>query len=39
MIVHIDGRADINTILRECGLDRFHGAKVIYSLFRAGCSP
>jgi hypothetical protein len=34
--VHIDGRADINTILRDCGLDRFHGAKVIYSLFSSG---
>lgn len=36
VIVHIDGRADINTILKECGLDRFHGAKVIYSLFSSG---
>ncbi len=36
VIVHIDGRADINSILRECGLDRFHGAKVIYSLFSSG---
>jgi hypothetical protein len=36
VIVHIDGRADINTILRDCGLDRFHGAKVIYSLFSSG---
>ena len=34
--VHIDGRVDINTILRDCGLDRFHGAKVIYSLFSSG---
>jgi hypothetical protein len=34
--VHIDGRADINTILRDCGLDRFHGAKVIYSLYSSG---
>jgi hypothetical protein len=33
VIVHIDGRADINTILRDCGLDRFHGAKVMYSLY------
>ena len=33
VVVHIDGRADINTILHDCGLDRFHGAKVIYSLF------
>jgi len=36
VIAHIDGRADINIILRDCGLDRFHGAKVIYSLFSAG---
>ena len=36
VIVHIDGRADINTILRDCGLDSFHGAKVIYSLFSSG---
>ena len=34
--VHIDGRADINTILRDSGLDRFLGAKVIYSLFSSG---
>jgi hypothetical protein len=36
VVVHIDGRADINTVLRECGLDRFHGAKIIYSLFSSG---
>ena len=36
VIVHIDGRADINMILRDCGLDRFHGAKVIYSLYSSG---
>jgi hypothetical protein len=36
VVVHIDGRADINTILRDSGLDRFHGAKVIYSLFSSG---
>jgi hypothetical protein len=36
VVVHIDGRADINTILRDCGLDRFHGAKVIYSLHSSG---
>ncbi len=36
VVVHIDGRADVNTILRDCGLDRFHGAKVIYSLFSSG---
>jgi len=36
VVVHIDGRADMNTILRDCGLDRFHGAKVLYSLFSSG---
>ena len=36
VLLHIDGRADINTILRDCGLDRFHGAKVIYSLYSGG---
>jgi hypothetical protein len=36
VVVHIDGRADINTILRDCVLDRFHGAKVIYSLYSSG---
>jgi hypothetical protein len=36
VVVHIDGRADINTVLRDCGLDRFGGAKVIYSLFSSG---
>ncbi|HZL64330.1 MAG TPA: DUF4388 domain-containing protein [Thermoleophilia bacterium] len=36
VLVHIDGRADINTVLRDCGLDRFHGAKVIYSLYSGG---
>jgi hypothetical protein len=36
VVVHIDGRADINVILRDCGLDRFHGAKVIYSLYSSG---
>ncbi len=36
VLVRIDGRADINIILRDCGLDRFHGAKVIYSLFSSG---
>jgi hypothetical protein len=36
VLVHIDGRADINTILRDGGLDRFHGAKVIYSLYSSG---
>jgi len=33
VIGRIDGRADINTVLRDCGLDRFHGAKVIFGLF------
>ena len=32
----IDDRRDIGTVLKECGLDRFNGAKVIYSLFSAG---
>ena len=36
VVVHVDGRADINTVLRDSGLDRFHGAKVIYSLFSSG---
>ena len=36
VLVRIDGRADMNVILRDCGLDRFHGAKVIYSLFSSG---
>ena len=36
VIVHIDGHADVNTLLRECGLDRFHGAKIVYSLFSSG---
>lgn len=36
VIVRIDGRADINTILRNSGLDRFHGAKVMYSLYSRG---
>ncbi len=35
-VVHIDGRADINTVLHESGLDRFHGAKVMYSLHSKG---
>jgi hypothetical protein len=42
-IVHTDGRADINTILRDSGLDRFHGAKVMHSLHSRGlisvCEP
>ena len=36
VVVHIDGRADINTILRDCGLDRFRGAKVVFSLYSSG---
>ena len=35
-VVRMDGRADINTILRDSGLDRFHGAKVMYSLHSKG---
>ena len=36
VVCSIDDRRDIGTVLRECGLDRFNGAKVIYSLFSAG---
>ena len=36
VICWMDGRHDINTIVKECGLDRFNGAKVIYELFKAG---
>jgi hypothetical protein len=36
VVCWIDGRHDINTVLKECGLDRFHGAKVVYDLHRAG---
>ncbi|HUK78142.1 MAG TPA: DUF4388 domain-containing protein [Thermoleophilia bacterium] len=32
----VDGRHDINTVLTECGLDRFNGAKIIYDLHQAG---
>jgi Domain of unknown function (DUF4388) len=32
----VDGRHDINTVLTECGLDRFNGAKIIYDLYQAG---
>ena len=32
VVCWIDGRHDINTVLKECGLDRFNGAKVIYEL-------
>ncbi|MEZ5126333.1 MAG: DUF4388 domain-containing protein [Thermoleophilia bacterium] len=35
-IVRMDGHADINVVLREAGLDRFHGAKVMYSLYSRG---
>jgi hypothetical protein len=35
-ICWMDGRHDINTIIKECGLDRFNGAKVIYELYRSG---
>jgi hypothetical protein len=33
---HIDGRRDINTVLRDCGLDRFTAAKLIYGLHSNG---
>ena len=36
VVCWIDGRHDINTVLKECGLDRFNGAKVIYDLHKAG---
>ncbi len=36
IVAHIDGHADVNTILRDCGLDRFHGAKVIHGLHARG---
>jgi hypothetical protein len=36
VLVRIDGHADISTILHDCGLDRFHGVKVIRSLHRSG---
>jgi Domain of unknown function (DUF4388) len=36
VVCWIDGRHDINTVLKECGLDRFNGAKIIYDLHRAG---
>lgn len=35
-VVHMDGRADITTLLHEAGLDRFHGARVMYSLHSRG---
>jgi len=36
VICQMDGRRDINTVLKDSGLDRFHSAKVIYSLFSSG---
>ncbi len=36
VVCWVDGRHDINTILKECGLDRFNGAKVIYDLNQNG---
>jgi hypothetical protein len=36
VVCWVDGRHDINTVLKECGLDRFNGAKIIYDLNRAG---
>ena len=32
----VDDRRDLGTIIKECGLDRFSGAKVIFSLYSAG---
>jgi hypothetical protein len=34
--IHIDGRTDINTILRDCDFDRFHGAQLMRELFARG---
>ena len=36
VVVRIDGRADINVVLRDSGLDRFSGAKVIHGLYSSG---
>lgn len=36
VICWMDGRHDINTILKECGVDRFNGAKLIYDLYKSG---
>jgi Domain of unknown function (DUF4388) len=36
VVCWVDGRHDINTVLKECGLDRFNGAKIIYDLHRSG---
>jgi hypothetical protein len=36
VVSFIDGRRDINTIIRDSGLDRFSTAKVIFSLASAG---
>jgi hypothetical protein len=36
VVCWVDGRHDINTVLKECGLDRFNGAKIIYDLYRSG---
>ncbi len=36
VVCWVDGRHDINTVLKECGLDRFNGAKIIYDLHRTG---
>jgi hypothetical protein len=36
VVCWVDGRHDINTVLKECGLDRFNGAKVVFDLNRAG---
>jgi hypothetical protein len=36
VICCIDGRRDVNTVLHDCGLDRFHAAKVVYGLHSGG---
>lgn len=36
VICRVDGRRDINTVVRDCGLDRFYAAKAIYSLYSGG---
>jgi hypothetical protein len=36
VVSYVDGRRDINTIIRDSGFDRFHTAKVIFSLASAG---
>lgn len=36
VVCRVDGRRDVNTVLHDCGLDRFHSAKVIYGLYSGG---